>query len=126
MPQVRGVTTVMISALHGRKLDALVRGVLDSFEVWNKQLPTAALNRWLEGITETHPPPLVRGRRPRLRFMRQVATRPPTFALFGNQLKALPEAYVRYLTNGLRETFDLKGTPIRFLMRGGKNPYANE
>ena len=56
--------------------------------------------------------------------MTQVKARPPTFALFGNQLKALPEDYVRYLTNGLREAFELKGTPIRFLMRDGKNPFA--
>jgi GTP-binding protein len=58
--------------------------------------------------------------------MTQVKARPPTFALFGNQLKALPADYLRYLGNDLRETFELKGTPIRFLLRTGKNPYADD
>jgi len=124
LPQVRGVATVMLSALHGRKLDALIRAVVDSFAVWNKRVPTPPLNRWLEGMTEAHPPPVVNGRRPRLRFMRQVATRPPTFAIFGAKLTKLPDDYVRYLTNGIRDTFDLPGTPIRLVLRQTENPYA--
>jgi len=124
LPQVRGVATVMLSALHGRKLDALIRAVVDSFAVWNKRVPTPPLNRWLEGMTEAHPPPVVNGRRPRLRFMRQVATRPPTFAIFGAKLTTLPDDYVRYLTNGIRDTFDLPGTPIRLVLRQTENPYA--
>ncbi len=124
LPQIRGVTTVMLSALHGRKLDTLMRAVLDGFEVWNKEVPTPALNRWLERATEAHPPPVVSGRRPRLRFMRQVATRPPTFAIFGGKLTKLPDDYVRYLTNGIRDTFGLPGTPIRLVLRQTENPYA--
>jgi GTP-binding protein len=124
LSQVPGVATVMVSALQGRKLDALVRAVVDSVETWNKRLPTPALNRWLEGMTEAHPPPLVRGRRPRLRFMRQVATRPPTFAIFGAKLTTLPDDYLRYLTNGLRETFKLPGVVIRVVLRQTENPYA--
>ena len=58
--------------------------------------------------------------------MTQPKARPPTFALFGNQLKALPQAYLRYLPNGLREAFGLKGVPIRFVLRTSKNPYAEE
>lgn len=124
MPQVRGVASVTVSALHGRKLDALIRAVTDSFETWTTRLPTPPLNRWLAGVTEAHPPPLVRGRRPRLRFMRQVATRPPTFAMFGAKLTTLPDDYVRYLTNGLRDTFKLPGTVIRIELRQTENPYA--
>src|SRR5579883_570920 len=126
LSQVPGVATVMVSALHGRKLDALVRAVVDGFETWNTRLPTPPLNRWLEGMTESHPPPLVRGRRPRLRFMRQVATRPPTFAIFGAKLTTLPDDYLRYLTNSLRETFKLKGTVIRIVLRQTENPYVDE
>jgi GTP-binding protein len=125
LAQVPGVATVMVSALHGRKLEALVRAVVEGFETWNTRLPTPPLNRWLEGMTESHPPPLVRGRRPRLRFMRQVATRPPTFAIFGAKLTTLPDDYLRYLTNSLRETFKLRGTVIRIVLRQTENPYVD-
>ena len=124
LPQVRGLAVVTVSALHGRKLDALIRAATDSFETWGKRLPTPPLNRWLAQVTEAHPPPLVRGRRPRLRFMRQVATRPPTFAMFGANLTTLPDDYLRYLTNGLRDTFKLPGTVIRIVLRQTENPYA--
>jgi GTP-binding protein len=125
LPQVRGVAAVTVSALHGRKLDALIRAVVDSFETWTMRLPTPPLNRWLAGVTEAHPPPLVRGRRPRLRFMRQVATRPPTFAMFGAKLTTLPDDYLRYLANGLRDTFKLPGTVIRIELRQTENPYVD-
>ena len=126
LAQVPGVEIVPLSALHGRKLDALIKAVLRSFDVWNKRVATSALNRWIQGVTEAHPPPLVRGRRPRLRFARQVATRPPTFAVFGNNLTTLPDDYVRYLTNSLREAFDMPGTVIRFELRQTENPYADK
>ena len=126
MPLVRGIATVMVSALQGRKLDALIRAVVESFETWNMRLPTPALNRWLSGVTEAHPPPLVQGRRPRLRFMRQVATRPPTFAIFGAKLTTLPDDYLRYLMNGLRDTFKMPGTVIRIVLRQTENPYVEE
>ena len=125
LAQVSGITVVPVSALHGRKLDALVRAVIDSVNVWNKRIGTPALNRWLQGATEAHPPPIVRGRRPALRFARQVASRPPTFALFGNKLISLPDEYLRYLTNSLRETFDLPGVVIRIELRPSENPYVD-
>jgi GTPase len=126
LPQLTGAPMIGISALTGEGIARIVPAILAADAAWNKRIGTAALNRFLEEALARHAPPAVSGRRIRVRYMTQVKARPPTFALFGNQLKALPEAYVRYLTNGLRETFDLKGTPIRFLMRGGKNPYANE
>jgi GTP-binding protein len=77
-------------------------------------------------VTSAHPPPIVQGRRPRLRFCRQTTTRPPTIALFGNKLVALPDDYLRYLENSLRDSFDLPGTPIRFVLRQTENPYADK
>ena len=94
------------------------------YELWNRRLPTGPLNRWLEETIARHPPPMVQGRRMRLRYITQVKARPPTFALFASRPKALPESYIRYLVNGLRNDFDLAGVPIRLLPRGGKNPYA--
>ncbi|MEI9886613.1 MAG: ribosome biogenesis GTPase Der [Rhizomicrobium sp.] len=126
LPQVIGAPLVGISALTGEGLDRIVPAVLAADAAWNKRVGTSAMNRFLEKALERHAPPAISGRRVRIRYMTQVKARPPTFALFGNQLKSLPEDYVRYLTNGIREAFDLKGTPIRFLMRGGKNPFAKD
>ena len=126
MPQVEGVTFVTVSALHGRKLDDLMKAVVGAHDRWNADLPTSKLNRWLEGVTQAHPPPLVRGLRPRLRFCRQVGVRPPTIALFGNKLTELPGDYQRYLINSLRETFDIPGTGVRLQLRASKNPYVED
>jgi GTP-binding protein len=126
LPQVKGVPFVTVSALQGRKLEALMKAVIDAYTVWNKRVATPKLNRWLEGVTESHPPPLVSGRRPRLRFMKQTTTRPPTFAIFGAKLTSLPDDYTRYLTNSLRETFGLEGIPVRIILRQTENPYADQ
>jgi GTP-binding protein len=91
--------------------------------VWNRRVPTSKVNRWLEGVLERHPPPAVSGRRIKIRYMTQVKTRPPHFSLFGTQLDALPDSFTRYLVNGLRETFDMPGVPIRLSLRSPKNPF---
>ena len=91
--------------------------------MWNRRVATAELNRWLAATQQRHPPPLVAGRRLRLRYMTQVNTRPPSFALFASKPSELPNSYRRYLVNSLREGFDLPGTPIRLMLRQGKNPY---
>lgn len=124
LPQVRGFPVITLSAMTGRGIDTFMKGVFDIFEIWNAHVPTAKLNRWLEAMLESHPPPLVGGRRIRIRYMTQPKTRPPTFAVFANRADKLPESYVRYMVNGLREAFGLVGVPIRILMRKGKNPYA--
>ena len=126
LPQVAGAQLVAISALTGEGLKRLTSAIVEADKAWNNRVPTAQLNRFLEDALERHPPPAVHGRRVRIRYMTQTKARPPTFALFGNQLKELPQAYLRYLTNGLRESFALKGVPIRFLLRTSKNPYADE
>ncbi|MBV8763856.1 MAG: ribosome biogenesis GTPase Der [Hyphomicrobiales bacterium] len=123
LAQLDGVAVVPVSGLAGRGIDAMMQAVLDAHEVWNRRVPTAKLNRWLSGVTARHPPPAVSGRRIKLRYATQAKTRPPHFAIFGNQLDHLPAAYTRYLTHSLRETFRLPGTPIRLSLRQGQNPY---
>jgi GTP-binding protein len=100
--------------------------VVETYEVWNRRVPTAQINRWLTGMLEHHPPPLVEGRRLKIRYMTQVKTRPPTFALFVNKPMDLPEAYQRYLVASLRETFDMPGVPVRLVLRKRKNPFATD
>ncbi len=123
LTQVRGVPMVPISALSGDGLDRLMQAVLDVYATWNKRVPTAALNRWLLAMTERHPPPAVTGRRIKLKYLAQSKTRPPTFYLSCSRPEALPEAYRRYLVNGIREDFGLAGVPIRLMVRSGANPF---
>jgi GTP-binding protein len=126
LAQVRGVPIVPLSGLAGEGIDRLMQAVFSAYEVWNRRVSTARINRWLEGVLSAHPPPAVAGRRIKIRYMTQAKARPPTFALFGNQLEHLPISYVRYLVNNLREGFDLPGTPIRLHRRAGQNPYDKE
>jgi GTPase len=109
--------------LAGTGFDPLMRAIFETFEIWNRRIPTAKLNQWLADATAANPPPAVSGRRIKIRYMTQVKARPPHFAVFGNQLDALPKSYTRYLVNNIRETFDLKGVPIRISLRTGENPY---
>lgn len=126
LAQVRGVEIVPLSGLAGEGLDRLMQAVFRAYEIWNRRVSTAKINRWLEGVLSAHPPPAVAGRRIKIRYMTQPKARPPTFALFGNQLEHLPVSYLRYLTNNLREAFELPGTPIRLHTRGGRNPYDKD
>jgi GTPase len=125
LPQIRGVALVPVSALTGKGLDELMAAILAADALWNRRLPTHALNRWLEAAVEAHPPPAVAGRRIKLRYMTQANARPPTFVLFCSQPKALPDSYSRYLVNALRESFDMPGVPIRLNLRKGENPFAS-
>jgi GTP-binding protein len=124
MPQVRGVTWLSVSALTGAGIDRIPPAIVEAECRWRTRIPTSALNRWLEGMLAAHPPPMVRGRRTRIRFATQIGSRPPRIALFTNLADALPDSYLRYLANGLRETFDLPGVPLRLVCRKGENPYA--
>jgi GTPase len=124
LAQMRGIPVVTFSALTGAGLDKLLPAVRRAHEVWNTRLATATLNRWFEHALARHPPPLVSGRRLKLRYITQAKARPPTFVVFGTRAERLPEDYQRYLVNGLREAFELPGTPIRVQLRGTKNPYA--
>jgi GTPase len=126
LPQIRGVPAVALSARTGAGLDRLMAAVLESYSVWNRRVPTAALNRFLARAVAEHPPPAAHGRRPRLDYITQPKARPPTFVLFSSRASALTETYRRYLVNGLREKFALPGTPIRLTLRSKPNPYANK
>lgn len=126
LAQVPGVPLVTLSALAGRGLDKLRDGVFQSYERWNRRVPTPALNRWLAEAMERHTPPATSGRRIKIRFMTQPSARPPTFVAFCSKADALPKAYLRYLTNSLRQAFDLPGVPIRLKLRTGDNPYARK
>ena len=125
LQQVRGVPVVTLSALTGRGVDKLMPTVLKIFNVWNSRVGTGALNRWLHAMLEGHPPPMgSHGKRLTIRYVTQAKSRPPTFILFSATAGKLPESYLRYLANGLRDDFGLDGIPIRILTRSGKNPYA--
>ncbi|MBS0271557.1 MAG: ribosome biogenesis GTPase Der [Proteobacteria bacterium] len=126
LPQVRGIPLVSLSALTGKNKEKLLDAVLAIYELWNQRVSTARLNRWLEGVVAHHPPPLVAGRRIKIKYLTQIKTRPPTFVLFSSKATELPDFYVRYLINGLREAFELEGVPIRFSVKSSKNPYAEK
>ena len=126
LPQVAGAPLIATSARTGEGIERLEAAVTEADKAWNTRISTATLNRFLEEALQRHATPAISGRRVRIRYMTQRKARPPSFTLFGNQLDALPEAYLRYLQNGLREAFGLKGTPLRFSVRNSKNPYAKK
>ena len=126
LPQIKGVKVVHMSALYRRNLDVLIDEVFKIYEVWNRRVATSPLNDWLANMIESHPPPLARGRRIRIRYMTQIKTRPPTFGLWVSKPSELPNSYLRYLENGLREKFGFLGIPLRLQMRKGRNPYINK
>ncbi len=123
LAQAKGIRLVPCSALTGEGVQKLMPAVLETYEAWNTRVKTSELNRWLEVTLDRHPPPLVGGRRVKLRYMTQLSTRPPNFVAFISQPLDLPDAYTRYMVNGLRETFGLDGIPIRLSYRKGENPY---
>lgn len=126
LPQVKGVAAVALSALKGDNLDGLMAAVIRTFGLWNRRIPTGALNRWLRDVMAHHPPPGAGGRPLRLRYVTQAKARPPTFMLFASRPRELPAGYLRYLENRLREDFGLTGVPLRIVPRGGRNPYVGK
>ena len=126
LPQVRGVPIITVSALTGRGLPNLPDLLFETFDLWNARVSTGQLNRWLDAMLEAHPPPMVGGRVLKIKYITQAKSRPPTFILFVNRPDDMPESYLRYLTNGLRDRFGLVGIPLRLVMRRQKNPYIDE
>ena len=126
MAQMKGLSVVPLSAATGAGVQRLLPAVRAVHEVWNKRVGTGELNRWFETALERHAPPLVDGRRLKLRYATQAKARPPTFVVFGTRAEQMPDDYRRYLVNGMREAFGLPGVPIRLQLRGTKNPYADE
>lgn len=125
LAQMKGIPVVTISALTGAGVERLLPTVRKTHEIWNTRVATGELNRWFEHALERHQPPLVSGRRLKLRYITQAKARPPTFVAFGTRAEQMPEDYQRYLVNSLREMFALPGTPIRLQLRGTKNPFAD-
>ncbi|MBP2427132.1 ribosome biogenesis GTPase Der [Bradyrhizobium elkanii] len=126
LPQVKGAPIVAVSGLMGEGIDRLMTAIQEAYAVWNRRLPTSALNRWFEQAIQANPPPAVSGRRLKLNYITQVKARPPSFVLFCSRADAIPRSYLRYLINSLRETFDLPGTPIRITLREKANPFAHK
>ena len=125
LPQVRGIPIVTLSALTGRGAQKLMPEIERMHKLWNARVPTARLNRWLEETVSHHQPPAAKGRPVNLKYMSQIKSRPPTFAVFSSRADEVPTSYKRYLVNSLREAFKLPGVPIRLYMRKGSNPYAS-
>ena len=128
LPQLRGAPMVTVSAKTGKGLDRLHNAIMRAYTIWNRRVSTSALNRWLVGMLEQHPPPAPQGKRIKMRYMTQVKARPPAFVVMTSHPDKVPESYNRYLINGLRDDFDMPGTPIRLFLRdqGEKNPYKNK
>ena len=126
LPEIRGVPVVTISSKQERGVDKMMKAVFEAVDRWSARITTSQLNRWLESAVSKNPPPAPSGRRIKIRYATQASSRPPTFAVFGNQMAKMPESYKRYLMNTLRKDFDLAGVPIRFSLRGGKNPFDKD
>ena len=128
LPQLRGAPLVTVSAKTGRGVDRLQEAIMKAHEVWNRRVTTAQLNRWMTGMLEAHPPPAPGGKRIKMRYITQVKTRPPNFVVMTSFPDAVPASYTRYLVNGLREDFDMPGTPIRLTLRGqgDTNPFKGK
>ena len=123
LPQLKGVEVVPISAETGFQVSKMLKTCFKVYELWNKQIGTGALNRWLESALEIHAPPLISGRRVKIRYMIQKCARPPSFILFCNT-SDVPDSYIRYLVNSMRESFKLPSVPIRVKIKKNKNPYT--
>jgi GTP-binding protein len=126
LPQIKGVPIVAISGLMGEGIDRLMAAIQDAYKIWNRRIATAALNRWFEDAISSNPPPAVSGRRLKLNYITQTKARPPSFVVFCSRADAVPESYLRYLTNSMRQAFDLPGTPIRITLREKANPFAHK
>ncbi|MBL8644618.1 MAG: ribosome biogenesis GTPase Der [Rhodospirillaceae bacterium] len=127
LAQLPDATIVTMSAQTGLRLEKLMDAVFRVHDVWDKHIPTSALNRWLHATMAHHPPPLsIHKQRIKLRYMTQVKTRPPTFLFFSTRADDLPESYMRYLANEMRAAFDLQGVPLRLQLRKPKNPFIDD
>jgi len=123
LAQLRGVPLLTVSGLTGKGIDPLLAAAFTTRELWSSRVGTGELNRWFARALDRTPPPAPGGKPAKLRYITQTSARPPSFVVFGNRVDQLPESYRRYLVNGLRETFELAGVPIRLTMRAKRNPF---
>jgi GTPase len=115
-----------ISARHGSGVGELFAAVRKVYAAATRDMATPELTRVLEAAIESHQPPLVSGRRIKLRYAHQGGQNPPVIVIHGNQTDHVPDAYRRYLVNVYRKAFDLMGTPVRVIFRGEENPFAGK
>lgn len=125
-PQAKGAPLVTVAALSGVGLDKLMKAVLEAHGDWNARVKTSDLNNWLRAAMERHPPPSVKGKRVKPRYITQIKARPPTFVLMCSRASALTETYKRYLVNGIRDAFDLHASPVRLIVRQNRSPFTQE
>ncbi|WP_458756277.1 ribosome biogenesis GTPase Der [Afipia sp. TerB] len=126
LPQLKGAPVVAVSGMMGEGIDRLMKGIEDAYAIWNRRVSTSQLNRWFEQAVAANPPPAVSGRRLKLNYITQTKSRPPSFVIFCTRADAVPTSYLRYLTNSMRDTFKLPGTPIRITLREKANPFAHK
>jgi len=127
LTQASGVPTVTISALKKEGLDKLMSAILKVYERWNMRIPTAPLNKWFADVQQQNPAPLGKNkRRIKLKYITQAKTRPPSFYIFSSNPEGLPDSYLRYLINSLRNTFNMGGISLRITVRKADNPYAEK
>ena len=128
LPQLKGAPLVTISAKTGKGISQLHEAIMRAYKIWNSRISTAQLNQWLSAMLISHPPPAPNGRRIKMRYITQAKTRPPGFVVMCSNPEKVPKSYSRYLVNGLREDFNMPGTPIRMTLRSqaDKNPYKNK
>ena len=124
IPEASEVPIVCLSGLTGKNVEALLPHIMEMNKNWNARTKTGDLNKWLRYAMERHPPPAIKGKRIKPRYIAQIKARPPTFVLKASRGDQMPESYKRYLTNGIKENFGMEGTPIRLIIRQDKNPYA--
>ncbi|WP_455475797.1 ribosome biogenesis GTPase Der [Bartonella sp. B17] len=124
LPQVRGLRAVPLSGQYGQGIDKLMENIIMMHRVWNRRISTGKLNQWIETVVTHHPPPAVSGRRLKIKYITQIKIRPPGFVISCSRPKMMPQSYVRYLSNGLRDTFDMLGVPVRISLRTSENPFA--
>lgn len=124
---IKGFKILYKSMLKERSGDDILNDIIETFEHWRTQINTAKLNRWLAMAQEKHLPPLAHnGRRIKLKYITQIAVRPPTFKIFCNYFSQLPQSYIQYLKKSLIENCNLKGASVRIELSKSKNPYVKE
>ncbi len=123
LPFLDFAAQLTLSALHGTAVGDLLPAAGRAYRAATRDLPTSELTRALEQAVRAHEPPLVRGRRIRLRYAHQGGRNPPVIVIHGNQTERLPDAYRRYLVNHFRKAFRLQGTPVRLSFKTSENPF---
>jgi GTP-binding protein len=126
LPEVKDAPIIYISAINGHNVQALIKAALESYDNWNIRIPTRKLNNWLLDVTAAHPVPLSNGRKVRIKYITQHNIRPPAFVLFSNLPDDVSDSYIRYLGNNMKETFGLKGVPVRLHTKKSDNPYEHK